>query len=200
MFYKYPSWALAMLLPILAWLMFDSLVIAIGNLLGEGSLLEVLSWLRFLLRALITPFLIVIAFDQAKRAGVKWTDDILVMLGCWLVIAALVTIGIVRNVMGLAIEVVQLEGIKQYREVQTLGLPIAIILAMLIVSLLGLGIWFKIRSPWLLLGGVVMLAGIISSAYALPSALIAATNIVLSLGFLLVERKLQEISPTPAIR
>ena len=201
MFYKYPSWALAMLLPILAWLMFDPLVIAVGNMLGEGSTLHVLHSLRYLLRAIATPFLLVIAFDQAKRARVKGLDDLLVMLGLGIVILALIVLGIMQGFAGIALDPVEIEGIKQYIADTPLGLPLAAIATMVLITLLGASVFFKTRVPWLLLAGLFMLAGSLApTTLTLPSAALAATSIMFVLCLLLMEQKLQKIAPNPAVR
>jgi hypothetical protein len=196
MFYKYPSWALAMLLPLLAWLMFDPLVLAVGNLLGEGSTLQVLSYLRYLLRALATPFLLIIAFDQAKRACVKWMDDPLMMLVLGIVILGLLVLGLVQGFMGVHLEITELEGIKQYKEEEPLGWPLAAIVTMAVMASLGFAVFLKIRAPWLLLGSLLMLIGLLVPA--LLSAAIAATSVALVLGVLLTEIKLHKVAPNPA--
>ncbi len=201
MFYKHPSWALAMLLPILAWLIFDPLVLAIGNSLGEGATLQVLHSLRHLLRAIATPFLLVIAFDQAKRARVKGTDDLLMMLGLGVVILALVVLGIMKGFAELTLEPVVIEGIKQYQPDTPLGLPLAAIGTMGLIVLLGGGVFFKARTPWLLLGSLLVLAALFApTIVTLPSAALTATSIALVVGFLATELTLQKIAPNPAVR
>ncbi|HEX4948722.1 MAG TPA: hypothetical protein VFZ34_18745 [Blastocatellia bacterium] len=202
MFYKYPSWALAMLLPLLAWLMFDPLVLAVGNLLGEGSTLQVLTSLRYLLRALATPFLLVVAFDQAKRARVKWMDDVLLVLVLAILILALIVLGIFKGYTDFSFEPVVLEGIKQYQPDTPLGLPLAAIITMGLITLLGAGIFLQTRVPWLLLGGLIMFAGVLlpATSISLPSAALAATSVGFVFCVLLMERKLQKIAPNPAVR
>jgi hypothetical protein len=202
MFYKYPSWALAMLLPLLIWLMFDPLVLAVGNLLGEGSTLQVLTSLRYLLRALATPFLLVIAVDQARRARVKRMDDPLVMLVLALVILALIVLGLMKGYSDFGFEPVELEGIKQYKPDVPLGLPFAALVTMGLLALLGAGVLLKTRSLWLLLGGVIMLAGLFVpvTTSSVPSVALAATSVAFVLCLLLMERKLQKIAPNPAVR
>ena len=202
MFYKYPSWALAMLLPLLIWLVFDPLVLAVGNLLGEGSTLHVLTTIRYLLRALVTPFLLVIAVDQAKRARVKWMDDPLLILVLAVVILALIVLGFVKGYVGFGLEPVELEGIKQYQPDTPLGFPLAAFATTLLLALLGLGVFLKARAPWLLIGGLLMLVGSLAPVLAgtLPSAVLAATSVAFVLCLLIMERKLQKIAPNPASR
>lgn len=201
MFYKSPSWALAMLLPMMAWLMFDPLVLAVGNLLGEGETLRVLTLLRYLLRAIATPFLLIIAYDQAKRARIKGMDDPLVMLGFGFVILVLVVWGIVSGFAGIGYDPVMIEGIKQYQP-DTQFRPLAAMATMGIISLLGLGVFFKARVLWLLLGGLCLLFGLIAPLVGLtiPSAALAATSIAFVLCVLLTECALQKVVPNPLIR
>jgi hypothetical protein len=202
MFYKYPSWALAMLLPLLIWLVFDPLVLAVGNLLGEGSTLQVLTTLRYLLRALVTPFLLVIAVDQARRARVKWMDDPLLILVLAVVILALIVLGLIQGYAGFGLEPVEIEGIKQYKPDVPLGLPFAALVTMILLALLGAGVFFKTRSFWLLLGGLIMLAGVLvpTTTISVPSVALATTSVAFVLCLLLMERKLQKIVPNPAVR
>ena len=201
MFYKYPSWALAMLLPILAWLMFDPLVFALGNSLGEGATLQVLHSLRHLLRAITMPFLLVIAYDQAKRARVKGTDDLLMILALGVVILALVVWGIMHGFAGVTLEVIDIEGIKQYQSDTPLGLPLPAIATVVLMTLFGLGIFLKAQVPWLLLGGLLMLLGLIAPFIPiLPTVAYAACPLVFVFGVLLTELQLQKITPNPATR
>jgi O-antigen ligase len=202
MFYKYPSWALAMLLPLLAWLLFDPLVLALGNGLGEGATLQALSYLRYLLRALATPFLLVVAFDQAKRLRVKWTEDPLTLLLLSVVILALVVLGVVKGFLGFTLEPVVHEGIKQYKEDTPLGLPLAAIVTMALIAVLGVGVFLKARAPWLLGGALLVLLGLLAplATVSWPAVVLAASSVALVLGFLLTERKLQEVAPNPAVR
>lgn len=198
MFYKYPSWALAMLLPLMAWLLFDPAVLALGNWLGEGPSLQVLTYLRHLLRALAMPFLLVVAFDQAKRARVRWTDDPLLALGLGMVIVALLALGLVKGMWGLQLVITESEGIKQYKPEDPLGLPWAALGTAGLLALLGAGVLAKTRTPWLLLGGLAMLV----SLFPLPlsSVVLAASSLVLVLGILLTEIKLHKIAPPLVIR
>lgn len=201
MFYKSPSWALAMLLPMLAWLMFDPLVLAVGNLLGEGETLRVLTSLRYLLRAIATPFLLVIAYDQAKRARVKGMEDPLVMLGLGIGILVLVIWGIVKSFAGIGFDPVVIEGIKQYQPDSPFW-PLAAMTTMSIISLQGLGVFLNARVPWLLLGGLCLLFGLVAPLIGLPipSVALAATSIAFVLFVLLTERALQQVASNPASR
>lgn len=200
MFYKYPSWALAMLLPLLAWFIFDPLVLALGNLLGEGSTLQALSYLRYLLRALAIPLLLIVAFDQAKRAQVRWTNDPLLMLLLGLVIVGLIVLGLFKEFIGVSLAITEIEGIKQYKEEESLGMPLAALATMGLIALLGVGVLVKMRSPWLLLGGLLATAGVLIPTSILPHSRLAFVSVGLVFCFLLTEIRLHKIVPNPLIR
>ena len=140
MFYKSPSWALAMFLPIMTWLIFDPLVLSLGNMLGEGGLLYALTVLRYLLRVVIAPFLLIVALDQLRRAGYKPLEHPLVTILTGLITILLVFYGIVtvKSSWEIGLEATIIEGIKRYKENEPLGLPITTILTYALVSLAGL--------------------------------------------------------------
>jgi hypothetical protein len=52
----------------------------------------------------------------------------------------------------------------------------------------------------LLLGGLLMLAGVLAPVLALPAAILAATSVAFVLCLLLMERTLQKIAPNLAVR
>jgi hypothetical protein len=202
MFYKSPSWALAMFLPIMVWLIFDPLVLSLGNALGEGGLLYALMVLRYLLRVVVTPFLLFVVLDQVRRAGYKSLDHVLVTLLVGIIILVLVFYGIfsVKSAWEIGLQATLIEDIKQYKESEPLGLPIATILTYALVSLAGLLIFLKTRIYWLLPGALLALAAIIIPETMIQSSVLAATSIVLVLGFLITEKKLQKITPNPLAR
>lgn len=198
MFYKNPSWALAMLLPLLAWLIFDPLVMALGNKLGEGSMLYVLTWLRYVLRVLAMPFLLIVAFDQVRRARLDWANDPLANLGVWVVVLILVVLGFVRAFWGgFGMEITELDGIKQYKEVEAIGLPISAIITLAMITLFGALTFMKTRSPWLLLGALVWLMAIVLPTTMIPSFSAAIASALFVMSVLLCERAVQKISPNP---
>lgn len=202
MFYKSPSWALAMLLPILAWIIFDPLVLSLGNTLGEGSLLYALTVLRYLLRVIVAPFLLFVVLDQVRRAGYKFLHPVLGTLLVGIVIIILVSYGILttKSAWEIGLESNVLEGIKQYKEIEPLGLPIATIITQIIVSLGALLIFLKTRIYWLLPGTLLTLAVSFIPSTMNQSSFLAVASVLLVIGFLVTEKKLQKITPNPLAR
>ena len=202
MFYKSPSWALAMLLPIMVWIIFDPLVLSLGNTLGEGGLLYALTVLRYLLRVVVAPFLLFVVLDQIRRAGYKSLHPVLGTLLVGIVIILLVSYGILttKSAWEIGLEATIIEGIKQYKEIEPLGLPIATIMTQVLVSLAALMIFLKTRIYWLLPGAFLTLAALFIPATLVQPSLLAFTSVLLVIGFLVTEKKLQKISPNPLAR
>ena len=55
-------------------LVYDSLVIAVGSLVGENELLLRLNLGRYVFFAVFTPLLMITGTDFAARAGVIWAE------------------------------------------------------------------------------------------------------------------------------
>jgi hypothetical protein len=202
MFYKSPSWALAMLIPIMAWLIFDPLVLSLGNALGEGGLLYALSVLRYLLRVVVAPFLLFVMLDQLRRAGYKVLEHPLITILAGLIIITLVFYGIftVKSSWEIGLEMTTLEDIKRYKESEPLGMPFATIITYALVMIASVVIFLKSRIYWLIPGAVLMLAALFIPETMIPPSVLATTSILLTLGFLITEKKLQKITPNPLAR
>ncbi|WP_072889434.1 hypothetical protein [Ornithinibacillus halophilus] len=142
------------LLVILA-LAYDNLILALGKFIGEGELLRILNVIRYWLHALITPLLVLTAWDFLLRADVKWAKAKIVS---WLVLAitlGLIIIEITTVVWDITLKPTWDYGILSYEKAGN-GNPIMIIgvsLSLLITSII---IWWKQKWPWLFVGVLVM--------------------------------------------
>ena len=202
MFYRSPSWALAMFLPIMVWLIFDPLVLSLGNVLGEGGLLYALTVLRYLLHVVIAPFLLIVVLDQLRRAGYKALEHPLATILTGLIIIVLVFYGIVtvKSSWEIGLEATIIEGIKRYKENEPLGFPIATMITYVLVLLASVLIFLKTRIYWLMPGAILMLLALLIPETIIQPSVLATMSIVLALGFLITEKKLQKISPNPLAR
>ena len=167
-FYRQPSWALSILLPLLAFLIFDVGVLLAGNYIGEGELLHVLSQIRVLLRAVTFPLLIAVGFDQGKRSGSKLLADPLAALVSWILILVLAVAGFYIEFLGLEMEFKELDGIKRYLEISTPKLHYAAVASVALIVMMGLIVFREIRKPWLLVGAVGLLLSLIATAVGMP--------------------------------
>ena len=195
-FYRQPSWALSILLPLTAFLIFDAGVLLIGNYLGEGELLHVLSQIRVLLRAFTFPLLIAIGFDQGKRSGSKLLADPLSALASWIIILVLVIVGFYIEFLGLELEFKDIAGNKRYLELSTPKLHYAAIVAAALVVGLGLIVFREIKKPWLMVGAVGLLLSLLALAAGITDLAVSYAAAIFGACVLISETQLK-LPPIP---
>src|SRR5690348_16220176 len=81
--------SIGLALLIIAGMIYDNLIVSISSFLGAGSLLESLSFIRYLVQSLTMPLIIVITFEVARQAGLGWTKNTLLRYGAWALTAIL---------------------------------------------------------------------------------------------------------------
>ena len=170
------GWLSAANLPllVLAGLIYDNAVIASGQLIGEGPVLEGLSFARFWIHAVATPTLVVWAWHAAKRSGAGWARGRPAALVAWGAAAALVVLEYVTVLHGLRIEPNTEYGVLSYSNADGAGGPPLMVLfvaaALLVASVV---VWKRQKWVWLFVGTVLMLVG---SAVPIPVESGAVTN------------------------
>lgn len=176
-----------LLLVVLAGLIYDNLIISLGNWIGEGELLESLNRLRFLFHTLFTPLLVVVAVELAHNAGVMWLSNSIVRYLAWAI--ALIMIGLEFGNKFLELKLVSntFAGTLRYIEAESGSLPIAAILTIVLVALVGISIWQTLHCPWVFAGALIMLFG-----SAIPTRIVgpvvgSGVEIVLALSLLVIQ-------------
>jgi len=154
---RHPSLgAFTVALPIAA-LVWDNLIVAIGSFIGEGSLLQALSWPRFAGHALLTPIWIITAFEYARRAGALRLGSRGWRIAQWSLYAAMVALGVLKSVVLLRFEIVKQADILYYTNSGGFpGPPIPAIVMVLCVIAAGVYVARRGLGPWMLIGGIVM--------------------------------------------
>ncbi len=159
--------ALTLLLPIAA-VVYDNAIVATGGLIGAGSLLQALSFPRFLGHALLTPLWTVTAVILAQRADALGKRAPAIVRASWWAYGFLVALGVLNSVVLLRYELVDLPGLVSYTNAGGLpGPPIPSILMVLTVIVCGALVTRATRWPWMLGGALFMLA-----AAAVPTELV----------------------------
>ncbi|MCM3787416.1 hypothetical protein M3221_03170 [Domibacillus indicus] len=165
----------ALLLPVIAGLVYDNGIIAAGRLIGEGAALEALNAARFWLHALFTPLLVLYAWMTLKQAGVSWGQRAWFR---WSVIAltiALVLLELLTEVRGLSLQPRWKYGILSYTNAEPSGGPPLMVLVVSVVLLAAsIVIWRRQGWIWFFVGSLVMIVG---SAVPLPVNSGAVTNL-----------------------
>lgn len=151
-------------------LIYDNGLIALGSSIGIGDTLETLSWPRFILHAVVTPFMIIAVVQVAIAGGIQWLNTRAAWTGIWVLTAAMVGYGIYELTI-LELQPACFGGITRYtssaspaqfcfegqQQLPGVGPPIPSILAVFLIMGFGAVLWKRHRWPWFVLGGLQML-------------------------------------------
>ncbi|WP_137791629.1 hypothetical protein [Bacillus sp. E(2018)] len=159
---------------VLFGLVYDNGLIAIGKYLGEGPLLENLSYLRFWFHAFFTPILVLFSWSVLDRAGIAFAKRKVVYIGALLYMLALVIMEIMTETYGIKIVAEREHGLLRYVSAEpSTGPPLMVLFVSIALITAGAILWKKTGWKWMLMGSVVMTVG---SAVPLPVESAAITN------------------------
>jgi len=186
LFQQAPRMSTILLIVVLTGMIYDNLIISVGHLIDEGTLLESLNRLRFLFHNLFVPLLVVIAVRLAYDAGVVWASNPIMSYGCWAIALGLIAFGLVSSFLSLELAPTSFGGTLRYKP-KSCGVPIVPILTAVLVAVIGFYIWRETQCPWMFVGTLVMLCG-----NALPGSIFgpvvsSAVDVVFILAFLATE-------------
>jgi len=147
------------LILVLLGLVYDNLTIVFGKWIGEGRILELLSFLRYLMHALWTPTLFLFALEIGIRTG--WIKQKKML---WKGLAWLLTLGFIgyeffSSIIGLELKATWKYGQLTYESVATSGFSIMPIILHIIFVIIGIWLIKKYRYPWLFIGTIIMILG-----------------------------------------
>ena len=149
--------ALTLFLPIAA-VVYDNAVVALGRFIGDGRLLEVLSFPRFLGHALLTPIWIVTAVAFTIRAGAFARSGTRLLAGSWVLYALMAVVGVINSVVLLDFAPVVQGDLFYYTNAGGLPTPPAPSITMVLVVIACAVLMLRrMRWPWMLAGGLFML-------------------------------------------
>ncbi|NEQ46584.1 MAG: DUF1350 domain-containing protein [Leptolyngbya sp. SIOISBB] len=189
------SLAMIVLLILLISLGYDNFILAIGNRLGEGSLLLFLSKIRFLAHILVIPFFFVIGIELANRAGAGWVIPLTRGLA-WGVAFGLGILEYFNEFLNLSLVPIEFAGLLRYTA-DSSSVPIVTIVSNLFLLGISIGFWIRLEGkwPWLFFGTLVALIVNtipIDKIGTLPGS---SSEFILVLSLLLTERYLQYEAP-----
>lgn len=146
-----------LLIPVLAGLVYDALVIALGRFIGQGGLLSALNLGRFAVHALFTPLLMIFAFGVLRRAGVGWAQGKAAHTAVCIVATLMVLLGAYADLLRVDMQPrVVMDTLRYVNEGGMKGPPIASLVTMLFLLVAGVMLWRRTGWPWLALGSLVM--------------------------------------------
>lgn len=159
---------------VMAALVYDNAVLALGGAIGHGPVLEQLSVARFVLHALCTPLLVAWALHALARAGFTWALSRAYATAAVVLTVAFMALEWATGVRGLILEPRDAFGAVSYGDAMpSSGPPVMVLLVALVLLVAGALIWRRQGWPWLFAGTLVMTIG---SAVELPLPSRAVTN------------------------
>lgn len=159
-FKKHKKTASAILFLVVFALIFDNTVLAIGHLIGDGKLLEYLSYGRFWLHALFTPTLILFSLFVMREAGIRFAKKkwAAVVFGALTVVA--IVVEYFAELRGLNLEPQEAYGVLSYAATQKVsGPPPMIIFVLVALFVAAIALARKKKWWWMLVGTIVMTIG-----------------------------------------
>ncbi|MFW9919105.1 MAG: hypothetical protein ACFFED_05870 [Candidatus Thorarchaeota archaeon] len=171
----------ALLLILILGLFLDNFVIAIGIILGEGTLLLYLNLLRFGVHAIFTPFACLVAYYQVTEFKILDTTKRTASYATLSLYLVFVVIGSAQLV-GVTYIPELFDGTLRYVTVESIGPPFGAIGTIFYVLAIAI-LMSRNHSHWLLVGSVIMILGaaIPTSIYGpLPQSI---AEVIFALGF-----------------
>lgn len=156
--YSMRRWQLSLQVPIILGLMYDNLILGLGESIGADSdLLQVLSYPRFYMHALFTPLLIMVGFFLVRDAsGVVecWAQKRSALWLFWIVTLWMIGLGIYTDIVQLDLQ--QVSDPIRYTNASAKFPPVPCIVAILILIGCGVSLYKKQKCPDLLVGSMIM--------------------------------------------
>ena len=153
------SMAAAFTLIVTLGLVYDNGVIAAGNLIGTGPLLEALNWPRYVIHAFATPLLVMVSLDLARRFGLRWAGQSGWRIAFWAFTVLLIGYGVVFELLPLSLVAENNDGIVSYGPAGGAGFPLPAIATMVPLIFIGIILWVKRGWAWLAVGSVLAVVG-----------------------------------------
>ena len=163
------AWLTAM---IAIGLVYDNFILSIGMSLGAGPLLEMLSLPRFVMHALLTPFMMIAATQIAVAGGIRWAATPQWRIAVWILVVGMILLGTIEHLVGLELYPACFDGVMRYTtslypahfcfagqvESSGGGAPIPSIVGNVLTLVVGFSLWRTSGWPWLMAGALVMFA------------------------------------------
>jgi len=155
---------------IAAGLVYDNGIISFGSAIGVGPLLETLSWPRFGMHALLTPFMIIAVTRMGQSGGIAWAKTRAWNIIAWVLVAGSILEGTFAHLIGLQLEPACFNGIVRYtgnvnpaqfcfpdqQAGVSSGPPIPSIIGNFVTLVIGFALWRQIGWAWLMAGSIIM--------------------------------------------
>jgi hypothetical protein len=149
---------------------YDNLIISLGASIGAGPLLQNLSWPRFAMHALLTPFMMIAVTQMAVAGGIRWAGSRQWTFIVWALVAGMILMGALDHLVGLETYPACFENIIRYTTnlypshfcsedavaVHGSGPPIPSIIGNFVTLAIGFYLWRHQGWVWLMVGALLM--------------------------------------------
>lgn len=172
---KHNRTASAVLFLVILALIYDNGILALGHVIGEGELLEMLSAARFWLHGVFTPTLILFSYFVMREANLGFAQKMWVGALFVLLMVAAWVVEFIVELKDLTLGVQESYGVVSYSSVETASGPPPMILLVLLALLIAAIFLVWKRQWWWMLGGAVIMT--IGSAVPIDIGSDAITNL-----------------------
>ncbi len=195
------SLAMVLLIVILTGFFLANLILATGSLWGEGSWLETLNRLRWLIALAGWPGLMVVGYEMARRAGVAWAQLPAGRMAAGVVAVGVFILGLVTQYAGRDLHPACFQGTLRY----AWGVPAnqlcggdpvvpggellwpAVLTGVVLLGM-GVSVWQHSRSPWLVVGALLFTLGVTLPSGLVGPAVAPAAELLLGATLLQTEK------------
>lgn len=157
---KHKRTASAILFFVIFALIYDNAILALGHVIGEGTLLENLSYGQFWLHAIFTPTLIIFSLFVMREANIKFAYKKWVgfLFGALWIVAMVVEYIVELSRLELAPQ--EAYGVLRYGTTEAAtGPPPMILIVLVAILIAGIMFVWKRKWWWMLVGTIVMTIG-----------------------------------------
>jgi hypothetical protein len=163
------AWLVAL---IAVGLIYDNLIVSLGTTIGIGPTLEALSWPRFAMHALLTPFMMIAVTQMAVAGGIRWANTTQWRIVVWVLVVSMMAVGAFEGLIGLETVPACFDGIIRYTAnlhpshfcddsyaiTHGSGPPIPALVGNVLTLVVGFSLWRQHGWGWLIGGALAMTA------------------------------------------
>lgn len=142
---------------ICAGMAYDNFAVAVGRFIGYGDVLMAINVPRYWIHALFVPMLILIAGVLVYRLGVRQIGSRGTVIAGSVLVAMLLVIGIITDIVRLDLKPEDTGDALRYVNEGASGPPVAAVVTVLALIVLGGMAWRYGYFKWLLVGALIML-------------------------------------------
>lgn len=186
-----------LLILVIIGLVYDNLILALGRFIGEGNLLENLSYPRFYMHAFFTPLLVLFSLSTLKRSGVQWAFKKSIGMVFYLITLCLMLYELIVEVRGLELTSNWQYGGLSYSNAEAIsGVPVMVLIVSIVLIISSIFVWRKQGWIWFFIGTGIMFLGNAFPLSVPSAALTNAFELILILA-LFFTKKFQDSRATP---